>query len=337
MAIELLSGVGYWENLMAAIDAGCDSVYFGVKELNMRMGAKNFEMSELPKIVSICHENKVRAYLTVNTIVFDDELDKVRKILTVAKEASMDAIICWDMGVVSIARELGHEIHLSTQASCANSVSAEFYKNQGISRIVFARELSLDRIKALREKTDIEIECFCHGALCISVSGRCFMSEYQYGKSANRGECLQTCRRAYRVTDIETGSELELENNYVLSPKDLCTIEIIDQMVDAGIDGFKIEGRNRPAEYVKTVTACYRQAIDAHNNGRYDDALKNELKERLSKVYNRGFTTGYYFNVPDFTDDYGSKSKNVKVFVGKIKNFYKAISVAELKINTGTI
>jgi putative protease len=266
---ELLSPVQDLVSLKAAIDAGCDAVYFGVKGLNMRAGAKNFDTKDIKKIVSIAHKNKVRAYLALNVIVYDDELAKVKKILGEAKKNKIDAVICWDLSVLELCNRLKIPIHLSTQASVTNLESLRsYYKKFKIKRAVLARELSLEQIKGIikkikKNKLKVEIETFVHGAMCVSVSGRCFLSQEVFNKSANRGECLQPCRRKYIIKDSEEKHEFLIGEDYVLSPKDLCTIEILDKLVDAGIDSFKIEGRNRSAEYVKVVTEVYRQAIDA--------------------------------------------------------------------------
>ncbi len=345
MKPELLAPAGSWESLRAAIQAGADAVYFGIKVLNMRANAKNFEETELSKVVKECHKNKVKAYLTLNTIVYENELEKLKRVLEKAKLAEVDAIICWDHSVIKICNELGLTVHLSTQASISNSEAALFYKSLGVSRIILARECSLEQIKEINSKikTDnqnIEIECFIHGAMCVAVSGRCLTSQFLFNKSANRGQCLQPCRRQYKVKDIETGDELYLNNNYVMSPKDLCTIPIIDKLIDAKIDCFKIEGRNRAPEYVKTVVSVYRQAIDACFEGNFTKQLKDKLLKKLETVYNRKFHTGFYLGTPtndDFTDLYGSASKVQKIYIGFVKNYYKNVSVGEVKIETNEI
>jgi putative protease len=270
MKPELLSPVQDFVSLKAAIRAGADSVYFGAKGLNMRIGAKNFELSDVKKIIQICHKNKVKAYFTLNSIIYDDEIDKIKKILKTLKKEKIDAIICWDYSVIAECEKLKLPIHLSTQASISNfealKTITKRFKN--IESVNLARELSLSQIKDIikkikKEKIKVDIEVFIHGAMCVSVSGRCFLSQEVFGKSANRGECLQPCRRKYLIKDIEEKHEFELGEDYVMSPKDLCALPFLDKLVDAGINTFKIEGRNRSPEYVKVVTEVYREAIDA--------------------------------------------------------------------------
>ncbi|MBR9691929.1 U32 family peptidase [Candidatus Woesearchaeota archaeon] len=326
--VELISPAGDWISLRAAIQAGADAVYFGLKEFSMRAKAKNFKLNELKKVVELCHENKVKAYLTLNTIIYEDELDKIKIILEKVKEAKIDAIHAWDMAVVKEALKLKIEVHLSTQASVSNSEAAKFYKKLGVKRIILARECSLNQIKEIKKNVKIEIETFVHGAMCVSISGRCFISQFEFGKSANRGECIQPCRREYIVED-EEGKKLKLGSNFIMSPKDLCALPFIDKLVKVGIDAFKIEGRNRSPEYVKVVTEAYREAID---KGFY-----KKLLEKVKSVYNRGFSSGFYLDIPtsdDWTDVYGSKAKKKKVYVGKIVHFYGKIKVVEIKLET---
>jgi putative protease len=343
---ELLAPAGNWESLTSAVKAGCNSVYFGVKGLNMRANARNFELGELKKIAEFCHSNNVRCYLCVNTITYDEEFEKIRKTLDAAKEAGIDAIICWDMGVVQFIKDnYNFEIHLSTQASVSNTIALKFYSNFA-DRIILARELSLEQIKQIKEKIIkenirgpkgelIKIECFAHGAMCVAVSGRCFTSQFLYGKSANRGDCIQPCRRGFKVTDLEEpDKELELENKYVMSPKDLCTIEFVDKLISIGIDALKIEGRGRSVDYVDTVVSSYRKAIDSVNENKYTDELKKELKQKLQTVYNRKFSDGFYMGKPinEWAGIYGSDSKGSKEYAGVVRNFYPNIGVAEIKI-----
>ncbi|MBD3259313.1 U32 family peptidase [Candidatus Woesearchaeota archaeon] len=343
---ELLAPAGNWESLTAAVKAGCNSVYFGVKGLNMRANARNFELGELKKVVEFCHSHKVRCYLCVNTITYDEEFEKIRKILDAAKDAGVDAIICWDMGVVQLVHEYdAFEVHLSTQASVSNIQALKFY-SKFVDRIILARELSLEQVKAIKEKIIkenirgprgglVKIECFCHGAMCVAVSGRCFTSQFLYGKSANRGDCIQPCRRSFRITDTEEpDKELELENKYVMSPKDLCTIEFVDKLVDAGIDALKIEGRGRSVDYVDVVVSSYRKAIDAVKEGKYTDEIKKELKAKLKTVYNRRFSSGFFLGKPinEWAGIHGSDSKGSKEYVGVVKNYYPQIGVAEIKL-----
>lgn len=338
--IELMSPAGNWPSLRAAIDAGADSIYFGVKNFNMRANAQNFELSELKKVVNECHKVKVKAYLTINTILYDNELQKLKTVLKEAKKAKIDAIIAWDFAVLAECKKLKLPIILSTQASVSNSEALNEYKKLGVKRITLARELSLEQVKEIKKKTKLEIECFIHGAMCVAVSGRCLTSQFLYNRSANRGDCLQPCRRKYKVKDIETDKELSLDNNYVLSPKDMCALPFMDKLINAGIDAFKIEGRNRSPEYVKTVTECYRLAIDAVKNNSFDNKLIKILIEKLSAVYNRKFSQGFWFKLPtaeDFTDIYGSNATVEKQYIGRVKNYYKKINVAEIVIETGKL
>jgi putative protease len=341
---ELVSPAGDWPSLRSAINSGCDAVYFGVKTLNMRQGARNFEIGELNKLAKTCHDNNIKCYLALNTIVYENELDKTRQILKKAKAAGIDAVVAWDMSVVSEANKLNIPVHMSTQASVSNFDALKFY-SKFVTRIVLARELGLEQIRQIKEKIrknklNIEIEVFVHGAMCVSESGRCFASQFLFRKSANRGECLQPCRRSYKVRDIETGYELKLENNYVMSPKDLCSITFIDKLIGAGIDAFKIEGRNRPPEYVSVVTCCYRKAIDAVQKGKFDEKMKKQLLSELSKVYNRKFSSGFYLGLPtndDWTNLYGSGAAEAKKYSGKVRNYYQKIGVAELLIESGAL
>jgi len=337
MKPELLAPAGNWEMLSAAINAKADAVYFGIKGLNMRAKAGNFKIDELSKVIKKCHDNNVKAYIAINTIVFDKELSYIEKIIHKAKDANVDAIICWDMAVISIANKYKLPVHLSTQASAANSLAIEKYKELGVKRVILARECSIEHIKNL--ETDVELEVFIHGAMCVAVSGRCFMSQDLYGKSANRGECIQPCRRSYNIEDPETGKELELNNYYVMSPKDLCTIDIIDSLIDSGIKSFKIEGRNRSPEYVKTTVESYREAIESYYNKTLNSELKRKLKEKLKTVYNRGFSTGFYLGIPinEWCNTYGSKSTKVKEYIGRVSNYYKKAGVSEIKMETGTL
>jgi putative protease len=348
MKPELISPVQDFVSLTAAINAKADAVYFGLKEFSMRANAKNFNVSELKKVAEICHKNKIKAYLTINTIVYENEIEKIKNILKKVKEAEIDAIHAWDMSVIKEALKLGIEVHLSTQASVSNSEAALFYKKLGIKRIILARECNLKQIKEIKKKVKgIEIETFIHGAMCVSVSGRCFISQFLFNKSANRGECLQPCRRRYYLEDVEEGHRLELGNDYVMSPKDLCALPFIEKLIEIGIDAFKIEGRNRSPEYVKIVTEVYRAAIDFYfaNKHKKDfktnfEALKKQLLEELKSVYNRGFSPGFYIGLPtneDWAGIYGSKATAQKVYVGKIIHFYNKINVAEVKIETGKI
>ncbi len=268
---ELLSPVQDFVSLRTAINSGADAVYFGIRELNLRLGAKNFALKDTKKVIGLCHRNNVKAYFTLNTIIYDEEINKIKKILKKLKKEGIDAIITWDFSVVNECEKLNLPIHFSTQASISNFETILYLKNKikNLKRINLARELTLNQIKEIikrikdNKKIKVEIETFIHGAMCVSISGRCFLSQEIFNKSANRGECLQPCRRKYLIKDVEENHEFELGEDYIISPKDLCTIEIIDKLIEAGICAFKIEGRNRSPEYVKVVTECYREAIDA--------------------------------------------------------------------------
>ena len=337
---ELMAPAGDWTMLTAAVKTGANAVYFGIDKLNMRAKAKNFTPDELQQISKFCKENGVKTYLTLNTIVFEEELVEVEKIISVSKAAGIDRIICWDLSVVQLCRKYKMPFCVSTQGSVSNSMSAELYKDLGAVRIVLARECSLDEIKKIRANTDLEIEAFIHGAMCIAVSGRCFMSHHLFGKSANRGECIQPCRREYLVFDDLIDKSLVLGEDYVMSPKDLCTIEFIDQLIDAGIDSFKIEGRKRSPEYVARVVSVYRKAIDLHFEKKLTPEIKNEMVKELEEVYNRGFSNGFYFNKPgdgDYSDIYGSKATMKKEYVGIVHNYYKKAKAVFIGIESGEI
>lgn len=337
--VELLAPVSDRIMLKAAIDAGADCVYFGLQKLNMRATGKNFTMEELPEIVKQCHDSNVKVFLTVNTIVYDNELEDVKKVISGAKAAGVDYVICWDMAVIHECKKQGMGFHISTQASIANSEAAKFYKELGAERVVLARECTLEQIKNIIKESGVEVETFVHGAMCVSVSGRCFTSQHLFGRSANRGDCLQPCRRQYKIID-EENRELILGENYVMSAKDLCAMPFIDKLIDAGITCFKIEGRVRSPEYVKTVVSAYREAIDACKEGKFNKELVDKLVEKLKTVYNRDFSRGFYFGMPtadDFTDTYGSKATTKKIYIGYVKNFYKQQSVVEIKAEADKI
>lgn len=337
---ELMSPAGNKTMLTAVVNAGADAVYFGVEKLNMRAKANNFKADNLPEITSYCKERNVRTYLTLNTIIYEEELDQLREIIVKAKEAEVDRIICWDFSVVQLCKEVGMPFCISTQGSVSNSLAAKFYKDMGAERIVLARECSLEDIKKVRSLTDLEIEVFVHGAMCIAVSGRCFMSHYLFDKSANRGECIQPCRREYEVYDPAIGKSMILGEDYILSPEDLCTIGFIDQLIETGVDSFKIEGRKRSPEYAAAVTAAYRKAIDLYYEGKLTEEVKGDLLEGLEKVFNRGFSTGFYFNTPgsgEYANIYGSKANTRKEFLGRVINYYKQAGVVHISIETGTL
>jgi len=339
---ELLCPAGNWASLIAAAENGADSVYFGIKGINMRQMAGNFEISEIKKVMSYLHEKGKKGFLTVNTIVMNDELNKIRKILTEAKNVGVDAVILWDLAVFAMAKALGLRIHVSTQASISNIDSLEFYAGLGAERVVLARECTLEQIKEIKRQIaerniSCEVEAFIHGAMCLTVSGRCFMSYYSHGQSANRGECTQPCRREYEIKSVDGDENFIVGQDYVMSPKDLCSVEFIDQLIDAGIDSFKIEGRMRSAEYTRVVTQVYREAIDAHFEDKLDDDIKVSMKERLSEVYNRGFSCGFYFGEPDSAKSDRLGHTYEKVFVGEVKKYYPKISVADVLVRTGSL
>lgn len=338
---ELLVPIQDYMSLKIAIENGADAVYFGIRGFNMRENAKNFTVNDLPKIAKIAKKNKIKTYLAINTIIYEEELKKIETVLRKVKRAGIDAIICWDFAIIEIAKKIKLETHLSTQASVANSMSAEFFRKLGIKRIVLARECSIEQIKKIKKKTKVEIEIFIHGAMCISISGRCFMSEFLYNKSANRGECLQPCRRKYIIKQIDGEKEMELGENYILSPKDLCTMDFIEKIIDLNIDCLKIEGRNRSPEYVAVTTKSYRTIIDYIYNAQLSgvskknlEQLKSELKKDLEKVYNRGFGSGFLLGKPvgQATNSYGSQATEKKVHVGEVSHFFKKIGVAEIMI-----
>jgi len=344
---ELMAPAGDWTMLRTAVKVGADAIYFGVEKLNMRAKAKNFSTKELPEISKFCRAKKVKTYLTLNTIVFEDEIAEAEQIIKAAKKNKIDRIICSDLAVAELCNKNKMPFCISTQSSISNSLSASVYKKLGAVRIVLARECSLEEIKKIRKNTDLEIEAFVHGAMCIAVSGRCFMSHHLFGQSANRGECVQPCRREYELYDLPAGRQgtatkksLLIGDDYVLSPKDLCTIEFIDQLIEAGIDSFKIEGRKRAPEYVATTVSVYRKAIDLYFEKKLTPEKKNELLKELETVYNRGFSSGFYFGKPS-SEDYagveGSKATTRKVYVGKVLNYFKKPKAAHILLESGKI
>lgn len=337
---ELMAPAGNWTMLRSVVKAGANAVYFGTDQLNMRAKAKNFQIENLTEIVEYCKSQNVKTYLTVNTIIYENEQEEVYELIAKAKAAGIDMIICWDLSVIEKCNKLSMPFAVSTQASVSNSASAEMYKKLGAKRVVLARECFLEDIKKIKANVDIEIEAFIHGAMCIAVSGRCFMSHEMFGKSANRGECIQPCRREYEIVDKSTDKSLILGEDYVLSPEDLCTIEFIDQLIEAGIDSFKIEGRKRSPEYAAKVVAVYRKAIDLYYEQKLTDEIKKELLEELGEVYNRGFSAGFYFEAPgenEYAGIYGSKATTRKEFIGRVTNYYKKPRVAEIKMETGRL
>jgi len=342
-----MAPVGSHESLMAAIQGGADSVYFGVGKLNMRSrSSQNFTLDDLRQIAAICHEACVKTYLTLNTIIYDSELDEMRQTVDAAKEAGISAIIASDLSVMTHARKQGVEIHLSTQTNVTNLEAVRFF-SQFADVLVTARELSLQQVSEIvkgikRESITgpsgnlVQIEIFVHGALCMAVSGKCYISLDNLNSSANRGACLQQCRRTYIVTDKEDGHQLEIDNEYIMSPKDLCTIGFLDKIVMAGVSVFKIEGRGRGPEYVKTVTQCYREAATAVLEGTFTPEKVEGWMKRLASVYNRGFWDGYYLGrkMGEWTKRYGSQATRRKQYLGLVNNFFSNLCVAEIKMET---
>lgn len=328
---ELLAPAEDFSMLSAAVNAGADAVYFGLKEFSMRDNAKNFTIEDLDKINEIC-KNKVKKYLTLNVIVYEEEIQKIEEILKKVK-GKVDAVICWDLSVINLARKVGVPFHISTQASVSNSEAAKFYKSLGAQRVILARELNLKQIKEISEFVDVE--CFIHGAMCVAVSGRCFLSQDLFGRSANRGMCTQACRRAYTIKDSE-GHELKLKRNTVMSAKDLCTLPFIDKLKEAGIVSFKIEGRNRDARYVDTVVKIYRKALDKTLS---KEEIEEGIKE-LEKVYNREFSSGFYLGVPtsdDFSNTEHSAATTRKQFVGKVLHYFPNAGAGTVLLRAGEI
>lgn len=345
-----MAPVGSYEALAAAIGAGADSIYFGVGKLNMRSAsAANFTLDDLERIVAAAHAAGVRAYLTVNTVVYEDEITAAHEVIDRALTAGVDAVIASDMAVILYARRVGVEVHISTQCNISNSEAVKFFA-QWADTVVLARELTLEQVARIHREiaeNDIRgprgervgIEMFAHGALCMAVSGKCYLSLFETGCSANRGACRQLCRRKYTLRDSETGAEVETDGRYVLSPKDLCTIDFLDRMIGAGVRVLKIEGRARGAEYVKRVVGCYDEALRAIEAGTYTASLAAGLKEELRTVFNRGFWEGYYAGRPvaEHSEHYGSAATRRKVYVGKVVNFYKKLSVAEVLVEAAPI
>lgn len=343
--IEIMAPIGTFESLRAAIQGGANSVYFGIEQLNMRAkSTNNFTTDDLKEIVRICNKYNIKSYLTVNTIIYDHDLNLMREILNIAKESNVSAIIASDQAVINYASSLGLEIHISTQLNISNIETIKFYAHFA-DVMVLARELSLKQVKKITETIEkeqikgpsgelIKIEIFAHGALCMAISGKCYLSLHEQNSSANRGACLQTCRKAYIVTEKETGYELEIDNEYIMSPKDLSTINFVDKILDAGVKVLKIEGRARPAEYVKTVSECYRQAVDSCFENSYTQEKIENWTKRLATVYNRGFWDGYYLGrkLGEWSKDYGSKATTKKIYVGKITNWFSKIKVGEFEI-----
>ena len=343
--IELMAPAGNFESLQAALDNGADSIYFGVEQLNMRARASiNFTLDDLPEISKRCKEKGVKTYLTLNTIIYDHDLTIVKTLIKQAKDADITAVIAMDQAVIATAREVGMEVHISTQINITNIETVKFYA-MFADTMVLSRELSLRQVKSIIEQIEkeqikgpsdklIEIEIFGHGALCMAVSGKCYMSLHSQNSSANRGACKQNCRKKYTVIDQETGFEMELDNEYIMSPKDLCTIDFLDQVANAGIKVLKIEGRGRAPEYVAKVIKCYRDAIDSIADETYDKDKVISWMQELEKVYNRGFWNGYYLGqkLGEWSNGSGSHATQKKVYIGKGMHFYPKVSIGEFKI-----
>ena len=347
---EIMAPAGSWESLQAAIQAGADSVYFGIERLNMRSrSSSNFTTEDLHRIVERCKEAGIKSYLTINTIIYDEDLELMREIVDNAKEAGVSAIIAADVAVMQYAISQGVEVHLSTQLNISNVEALRFYA-QFADVVVLARELNMDQVAEIhrciveenivgRNGELIRIEMFCHGALCMAVSGKCYLSLHELNASANRGACMQVCRRAYRVHDEDSDIELTVDNKYIMSPKDLKTIHFMNKMMDSGVRVFKIEGRARGPEYVKAVVSCYNEAIEAHLTNTFTDEKVADWDVRLSKVFNRGFWDGYYLGqrLGEWSHNYGSKATHKKVYIGKCTNFFQKIGVAEFLLEAQTL
>lgn len=345
--LEIMAPAGSFECLAAAIQGGANSVYFGVGNLNMRSrSAANFAPEDLGEVVRRCHEAGVKAYLTLNITLYPGDMDDMRQALVAAREAGVDAVIASDMACIQVCRELGLEVHISTQLSISNVEALRFYAAFA-DVVVLARELNLHQVREIVDAIErehicgpsgepVRVEMFAHGALCMAISGKCYMSLHTFGQSANRGACLQVCRRGYEVTDLETGGQLNIDHEYIMSPKDLCTIEFMDKMVAAGVKVFKIEGRARSAEYVRRCSECYRAAADAVQAGTFTQELAASLKARLAEVFNRGFWDGYYqgARLGEWSSVYGSQATMRKVYLGKVTNWFDRLGVAEIKVET---
>ena len=348
--IEIMAPVGCYESLHAAINAGANSVYFGIGRLNMRSAsAANFSEADMEQIVEIAHAAGVKTYLTVNTIIYDDEMQAMHEVVDKAKAVGVDAIIASDLAVITYAYHAGVEVHISTQCNISNSEAVKFF-SQWADVVVLARELSLEQISEVHRaivEQDIrgpkgelvEIEMFAHGALCMSISGKCYLSEHETACSANRGACRQICRRKYTIQDKDTGEMLDIDGRYILSPKDLCTVDFLDKFIEAGVSVLKIEGRARGGEYVKRVVESYDKALRAIEQGSYTREYADELKVTLAKVFNRGFWGGYYAGAPvaEQTSSYGSSATRRKEYVGKVTNFFRRLSVAEVLVEASTL
>ena len=347
---EIMAPVGSWESLYAAIQGGADAIYFGIEGLNMRARSSiNFTIDDLHEIARVCNEHGLKSYLTVNTVVYDEDIELMHHIVEAARDAHLTAIIASDMAAITYARQIGVEVHISTQLNVSNSEAVRFY-SQFADVVVLARELNLDQVSGIYKTINregitgphgkpVRIEMFCHGALCMAVSGKCYLSLHEMNSSANRGACTQICRRGYEVTDLETGDQLAVDNKYIMSPKDLKTIHFLNKMIDSGVRVFKIEGRARGPEYVRTVVQCYNEAICSYLDGTYGDEKIADWDARLAKVFNRGFWNGYYLGqrLGEWTWKYGSSATRVKVYAAKGVRYFSNIRVAEFLMENGEL
>ncbi len=348
--IEIMAPVGSDESLMAAIQAGADAIYFGIGQLNMRsLSTANFTNKDLAKITKLCQENNIKTYLTLNTVVYDQEIKEMQEVVDAAKKNNVTAIIASDMATINYALSKGVKVHMSTQVNISNIEAIKYYS--GFADVmVLARELTLEQVTEIVKQIKkqkikgpsgelVKIEVFVHGALCMAVSGKCYLSLHHYNSSANRGKCLQLCRRAYEVTDLETGNQLKVDNKYIMSPSDLCTIHFLNKILDARVSILKIEGRARPPEYVKTVTECYRAAVDSYLDKTYDAKKIKEWEKRLRSVFNRDFWGGYYLGqeLGKWSNVYGSKATRKKVYIGKGVKYFTNLKVGEFKIENDTL
>lgn len=346
---EIMAPVGSRESLAAAIHAGADSVYFGIGRLNMRShSANHFTIDDLKEIAGTCKAQDIKTYLTVNTVIYGEDIETMHEIVDAARAAGITAVIASDVAVMMYCRQAGVEVHLSTQLNISNIDALKFYA-QFADVAVLARELNMDQVKEIHRQIleqnicgpkgqPVRIEMFCHGAFCMAISGKCYMSLHDANRSANRGECVQICRRSYTVTDNETGNQLEIDNKYIMSPKDLKTVRFIDRMMDAGVRVFKIEGRARGPEYVHTVVTCYREAIESVLDGTFTEEKKDLWDKRLSTVFNRGFWDGYYQGqkMGEWTKEYGNKATEKKVLIGKVMKYFSRLGVAEIAVEANT-
>ena len=348
--IEVMAPVGSWESLSAAIKAGCNSVYFGIEQLNMRARSSiNFSIEDLSKIAPICKKSGIRSYITLNTVLYDHDLNLMREIIDSAQKNGIDAVIVSDHAAMNYAKKIGYPVHISTQANISNIETVEFYSNFS-DVIVLARELSLQQVSMIASEIEkreitgpsgniVEIEIFAHGALCMAVSGKCYLSLHSHNASANRGACIQNCRREYTVIDKDEGIELDIDNEYIMSAKDLATIDFLDKVLSAGVKVLKIEGRGRSADYVFTTVKCYREAVDSILQGTYTKEKVKQWKEQLSTVYNRGFWDGYYLGrkIGEWSESYGSKATTKKIFLGKGVKYFAKVKVGEFVIETHSL